>query len=236
MLKESKVSMLSLKKPFLFIPISYILCLNISFATDENEEYGDNDLIDEIEITPLLMQAVKNNEAEIVRSLLISQKEININEQDVVGNTALMIAVHNKNLEIVLILLEHGADPNIPSDMYGTPLQYILKQIYELREDFLEHAKLDVLEVIQKATDDFNTSSVQEPLPSYEVLLFNIFSNILMTTSHVELSILMALASYYGPCKTALLERKSSYKKRQEEVRKYIEEFMEKNRKKNPDS
>lgn len=67
--------------------------------------------IDPVGWTPLIYAAFEGH-AEIVRFLLTLDLDIDIDAQAANGMTALMAASRNGNLEIVQILLDHGADVN----------------------------------------------------------------------------------------------------------------------------
>ncbi|MDP3788018.1 MAG: ankyrin repeat domain-containing protein [Candidatus Chromulinivorax sp.] len=75
----------------------------------------EEDLINDGEdIISSLMQSVDNNEFNEVRNLLRNNHDnIDINHQDLGGNTLLHLAAFNNNPRMVQLLLRYHADPNI---------------------------------------------------------------------------------------------------------------------------
>ena len=69
-----------------------------------------------------LLNAVRNNNLEMVRNLI--SRGVNINAKDKDGCTALHIAVQNNDEEIVKILISQGIDINSKTDDGKTPLHY----------------------------------------------------------------------------------------------------------------
>lgn len=65
---------------------------------------------------PILHQAISKNNYENVKEILQGSIE-NINEQNSIGETALHIAARHGYKNIIKILLEHGANPNIQDIM-----------------------------------------------------------------------------------------------------------------------
>src|SRR5438093_8011151 len=65
-----------------------------------------------------LVQAAKNKDREMVRSLLQEKAEVNAPEPD--GTTALAWAAHWDDLEMADRLIGAGANPNLAND-YGVP-------------------------------------------------------------------------------------------------------------------
>jgi ankyrin repeat protein len=63
--------------------------------------------------TSVLTWAVRNNKNEIVKVILENAKNLDINIKDGEGNTALILAIKNKNIEIVQELLVRGADHSV---------------------------------------------------------------------------------------------------------------------------
>ena len=58
---------------------------------------------------------------------------IRINDADENGDTALMYAVQNNNIELVRLLLENGADVNIENEQAETALHYAAEQQVNLQ-------------------------------------------------------------------------------------------------------
>ena len=67
-----------------------------------------------------LMEAVRYQDAETLRSLLTQSVDVNIAQPD--GSTPLHWAVHRENLTIVRLLVDAGADVNAANDLAVTPL------------------------------------------------------------------------------------------------------------------
>ncbi|MDF2964820.1 MAG: ankyrin-3-like [Rickettsiaceae bacterium] len=76
-----------------------------------------------------------------IKSLRLHIKyKLNINKQDSERSTLLHIAIANDNFLAIKLLFEHGADPNIYSRYYETPLkQAIIKKNYALVKLLLEN-------------------------------------------------------------------------------------------------
>lgn len=76
----------------------------------------DVNAFDEMSYTPLHC-AVEHNRAEAAVWLLDHGADINANEEAMIGETALCLAVQGQSPEIVEMLLKRGADPDIPGWM-----------------------------------------------------------------------------------------------------------------------
>ncbi|CAL1529201.1 unnamed protein product [Lymnaea stagnalis] len=63
----------------------------------------------------LIHQAAIYNNVELLQCLLQGEEKSNINAQDVCGRTAVYTAVSNGSLQCLDLLLDHGADTNIPA-------------------------------------------------------------------------------------------------------------------------
>ena len=81
-----------------------------------------------INTEPLLLFALNKLNIDIVK-LLIESKRLNINIQDKHDNTALLIAVKQKNPDIVEKLLAKGADANIGNNKNEMPIIMALNSI-----------------------------------------------------------------------------------------------------------
>ena len=67
-----------------------------------------------------LIDAVKQGDAQIVRSLLEQQSDVDAAQPD--GATALMWAAHRNDLDTVELLIRAGANVNATNDYGATPL------------------------------------------------------------------------------------------------------------------
>ena len=61
----------------------------------------------------------------LIKKILINPN-ININECDFFGETALIKAINIENIDIIELLLNHNADPNIPDCIGRTALHYAI--------------------------------------------------------------------------------------------------------------
>lgn len=77
--------------------------------------------INETFYIPVLMQAVINNETEIVKFLIANGADVN--KLDGFKMTCLMWAANNQNIELVKLLLENGADKNAQDNRGMTALK-----------------------------------------------------------------------------------------------------------------
>lgn len=75
----------------------------------------------------LLIKAIKENKPLIYLEKIIQENVNLINSRDSLGNTALCLAVKDKSPEIIHILLENGADPNIANNLANSPLIWSIK-------------------------------------------------------------------------------------------------------------
>src|SRR5262245_25084398 len=79
---------------------------DFDFYLREGESLDD---IDEYGFTPLIETAITHQPH--IAELLLA-RGVDVNKPDVTGRTALHWAVDNADMELVLLLLEQGADPN----------------------------------------------------------------------------------------------------------------------------
>ncbi len=89
------------------------------------------------DVTIPLHHAVVNDSYEKVKVLLL--QNVDVDERNNVGETALMIAASNNSLPLVKLLIEHDADVNVVPGGGGSPLYYALKADQELMEYLLKH-------------------------------------------------------------------------------------------------
>lgn len=64
---------------------------------------------------------------EEIRNIIVNNKKLNINAQDYRGYSSLHYAVLINYFELVKLLLENGADPNIQNIFKQTPLHHTSK-------------------------------------------------------------------------------------------------------------
>lgn len=87
-------------------------------ADVDAESYGE---------TPLLKVAGRKvNDVNLARILLNNDADVNAKNSD--GNTALYLAILNKNSAMIKLLLDNGADMYIKNKRGDTPARYILSQ------------------------------------------------------------------------------------------------------------
>ena len=101
--------------------------------------------------TPLMYA----NSADII-TFLATQPNLNINQQDASGNTALLRAIQNyfpedeehgeQNIAIIQTLIDNGANPTIANNNGETPLQAAEATGYQ-----------EVTNIVQKAIDKIQT-------------------------------------------------------------------------------
>jgi uncharacterized protein len=72
--------------------------------------------------TALMWAALHNRDTEVLAVLLNAGADVNA--QNKVGATALMLASHNQNPDVITTLLEAGADPNLKDNAGKTALVY----------------------------------------------------------------------------------------------------------------
>lgn len=94
------------------------------------------DIINNYGCTPLML-AVQKGDSSIVKLLLRHNKAI-INIYDVYYKTPLVYAINQNYTDIVIILLENGADPNIQDNQGATALMYVIDAlIYAIQHTHL---------------------------------------------------------------------------------------------------
>lgn len=70
---------------------------------------------------------------------MIDNENVDINQQDLDGNTALIYAIVNRQKDHVGLLLDRGADPNLSNNAGGTPLDYA----NQLNQEKIERMLID---------------------------------------------------------------------------------------------
>jgi ankyrin repeat protein len=79
------------------------------------------DRFDYISRTPL-MCAAQNRDVAAARFLIVAGADVNANDEEKIGDSALHVAVRNSNYELTKLLLDAGADPLLQGWMALTPL------------------------------------------------------------------------------------------------------------------
>ena len=86
----------------------------------------------QIELAPLtLINAASKNRTSLIKSIL-NNINLNLEYQNIDGNTALMLAARNGNVEAIELLLEHGARTDITN--YKNETAYDIAMIMEKDE------------------------------------------------------------------------------------------------------
>jgi DMSO/TMAO reductase YedYZ molybdopterin-dependent catalytic subunit len=75
----------------------------------------------------ILIKAIKQNKSLIYLEKIIKENPDLINSIGMLGNTALNVAVKDQSQEIIEMLLENGADPNIANNLPNSPLIWSIK-------------------------------------------------------------------------------------------------------------
>ena len=87
---------------------------------------------------PLLHEAVVIGDSEKVRQILTPEFEIN--QKDSSGMTALQLAVREQNMEIIELLVDSGADVNLPSTRFlFTPLHISIRTSFAMSKFLIDH-------------------------------------------------------------------------------------------------
>ena len=72
----------------------------------------------------LLMMAVQHGDTKMAR-ILMSKKNINVNLQNIDGNTALHLAIFKQQLNCIDILMEHKIDERLPNNQGKTAWEMV---------------------------------------------------------------------------------------------------------------
>ena len=95
----------------------------------------------------------------------ILSKNVNIDKQNKLGQTSLIIASHNGNLEVVKMLVNKGADINIKDNLDNSALMHSLLQNYPSISMFL----LDNNANIDSNNDNVSPLNVAADIGNYEI-------------------------------------------------------------------
>jgi len=110
------------------------------------------EVFDDMGRTPLIC-AVEGGHVEEACLLLDAGSDVDANDVEMVGNTALSTAVQERNLAMVELLLKHGADPTVPGWMQLSALDRArdwtadgtapeLRRIFDLLDEEAKRRKL----------------------------------------------------------------------------------------------
>jgi len=106
------------------------------------------------EYEPQLRAAAQRGNASLLQSVL-TQKGININSADGLGNTALHYSAHHDHPATLEMLLEAGADPNVQNTSGDTPLhKAIAKNSIPCIKALIEHGANPKTENKEKKTPE----------------------------------------------------------------------------------
>jgi uncharacterized protein len=112
-------------KSYLFIQMVVLLCI-LAIACNENVKLMNNnptedDVYNTGVDTGVFFKAVRNGDLITVKNQLINNRLVN--SKDANNETAIIMATDRKDIPMVQLLLEHGADVNISSDKIdNTPI------------------------------------------------------------------------------------------------------------------
>ncbi|XP_045476986.1 serine/threonine-protein phosphatase 6 regulatory ankyrin repeat subunit C-like isoform X1 [Harmonia axyridis] len=98
-------------------------------------------------------------------TFLLNLQNINVNAQNVLGFTPLSIAVLNSHGDAAELLLEHGADPNIPDNKGRTPICFSVHKGNESITRMLIANNADV-----NVVDAFGNTPLQEAIMNTSIL------------------------------------------------------------------
>ena len=121
-------------KKLLMIVIGCILFLQACKLDDEND--AKMQMKGEVTMSEQLIYMTEQGETNEVSRLVM--EDVDINAQDSIGRTAVMIATYNEDVETVKVLLDAGADVNIQDDMKNSPF------LYAGAEGYLEILRLTI--------------------------------------------------------------------------------------------
>lgn len=122
-----------------------------------------------------LHQATSNNDYETVKKIL-QNPTVNINQQNSIGETALHIAARHGYKNIITLLLEHGANPNIQDTMpmwQLTPLHVAI--MHNQQNAFLALLESPMINVTIKdaSGEDVFNYALRENLKDFISILLN---------------------------------------------------------------
>lgn len=115
-----------------------------------------------LDINRLLVAAVKSNRANLAKELIA--RNVNVNTQDEVGDTPLILAARNANIELIDVLLKAGASLHIINRFgVSAPLITLANNRQVFTGAPLDNPEL--LDVGQRFIDVLFSKSVQKPSP-----------------------------------------------------------------------
>ena len=109
-----------------------------------------------------LYHAVFNNSPEMVRFLVQSGADVNIETRSTTGWTPLHYAVSNNSLALIELLMQLGANANYNDKLYVTPFRLThQKQLKEARKILIKYgAKIDYMEGLKDIMANNNTKKL----------------------------------------------------------------------------
>jgi len=103
-----------IKKRFLLIPLVFAFAVPFAVPTESEE-------VEQIFPPQAIILAAYRGDVELVREILTTSPDKDV--RNTFGDTALHVAIFQKNLTVVKLLLEYGFDPNAKISRTGyTPL------------------------------------------------------------------------------------------------------------------
>jgi ankyrin repeat protein len=91
---------------------------------------------------PLFIACEKGNYSMV--ELLLPYAKIMINKQTILGTTCLWIACSNKHIDVIMLLLDNGADPNICNVKGDSPLYWAAQKGYPMVATILLEHGIDI--------------------------------------------------------------------------------------------
>jgi len=128
-----------LKQNLLLFSIIFILTANLSNAAPINED---------TETPRMLIAAAERNYTDVINVMI--RKGVNINLQDVNGNSALSTASENGNAELVKFLLSKGADRSQIKPVHHSPFVIPdIKDDYQAPEIYIYGVRWGMIEIVK---------------------------------------------------------------------------------------
>ena len=114
----------------------------------------------------------KENEKRILNTVeTLLERNININERNNSGETALYLAIENSYFQIAEILLSAGADPNIPDNLGQSPLHEAILSGNNISYLFIHEKEKRIINIVQAVLEVTNNITVNEKNPAGKTAL-----------------------------------------------------------------